>query len=38
MKSYSEDLRLGVLMAVGREMPRKEVVENFSVSLATIGR
>jgi len=38
MKSFSEVLRLWVLMAVGREMPRKEVVENFSGSLATIGR
>jgi transposase len=35
---YSKDLRLKVLSAVDRGMPRKEVVEDFDVSLATIKR
>jgi hypothetical protein len=32
MKPYSKDLRLRVLAAVERGMPRKEVAETFSVS------
>jgi transposase len=38
MNAYSKDLRLRVLAAVDRGMPRKEVVKTFGVSLATIGR
>ena len=38
MNAYSNDLRLKVLLAVERGMPRKEVVEVFDVSLATIKR
>ena len=38
MNAYSKDLRLKVLLAVERGMPRKEVVEVFDVSLATINR
>lgn len=37
MSAYSKDLRLKVLAAVDRGMPRKEVAEVF-VSLATIKR
>jgi transposase len=38
MKPYSKDLRLKVLEAVDRGMPRKEVAEVFGVSLPTIKR
>jgi transposase len=38
MKPYSKDLRLRVLAAVDRGVPRKEVAETFSVSLPTIKR
>jgi transposase len=35
MNAYSKDLRLRVLAAVDRGMPRKEVVRTFGVSIAT---
>ncbi|MDQ4063666.1 MAG: helix-turn-helix domain-containing protein [Actinomycetota bacterium] len=38
MGSYSKDLRLKVLGAVDRGVPRKEVAEVFGVSPATIKR
>jgi transposase len=38
MKPYSKDLRLKVLEAVDRRMPRREVAEIFNVSLPTIKR
>ena len=38
MNAYSKDLRLRVLAAVDRGMPRNEVVRIFGVSIATIGR
>jgi len=38
MNAYSKDLRLRVLAAVDRGIPRKEVVELFGVSLSTIKR
>jgi transposase len=38
MNAYSKDLRLRVLTAVDRGTPRREVVETFGVSVATIGR
>ena len=38
MRAYSKDLRLRVLAAVDRRVPRKEVSETFSVSLPTIKR
>ena len=38
MGAYSKDLRLKVLDAVDRGVPRKEVVGVFGVSLATIKR
>jgi transposase len=38
MKPYSKDLRLRVLRAVDRGMPRKEVSEVFGVSEPTIKR
>ena len=38
MKPYSKDLRLGVLAAVDRGMPRKEVAQTFGVSEPTIRR
>jgi transposase len=38
MNAYSKDLRLRVLAALDRGMPRKEVVRTFGVSIATIGR
>lgn len=38
MGAYSKDLRLKVLAAVDRGVPRKEVVSLFGVSLATIKR
>jgi transposase len=38
MKPYSKDLRLKVLEAVDRGMPRREVAEIFGVSMPTIKR
>jgi transposase len=38
MKPYSKDLRLKVLEAVDRGMPRMEVAEVFGVSMPTIKR
>jgi transposase len=38
MNAYSKDLRLRVLAAVERGIPRKEVIELFGVSLSTIKR
>ena len=38
MGSYSKDLRLKVLSAVERGIPRREVVDTFGVSLATLKR
>ncbi len=38
MKPYSKDLRLKVLAAVDRDMPRKEVARVFGVSEPTIRR
>ncbi len=38
MKPYSKDLRLKVLEAVDRGMPRREVAEIFGVSTPTIKR
>jgi transposase len=38
MKAYSKDLRLRVLDAVDRGVPRLEVAERFQVSLRTIKR
>jgi transposase len=38
MNAYSKDLRLRVLAAVDRGLPRNEVVRTFGVSMATIGR
>jgi transposase len=38
MKPYSKDLRLKVLQAVDRGMPRTEVAEVFGVSIPTIKR
>jgi transposase len=38
MKPYSKDLRLRVLSAVDRGVPREEVAETFSVSMPTIKR
>jgi transposase len=38
MGSYSKDLRLKVLDATDRGTPRKEVVETFGISLATLKR
>ena len=38
MGSYSKDLRLKVLAATDRGTPRREVVETFGVSLATLKR
>jgi len=38
MNAYSKDLRLRVLAAVDRGMPRKDVVEVFRVSLPTVKR
>jgi hypothetical protein len=36
MKPYSKDLRLRVLSAVDRGVPREEVAKTFSVSVPTI--
>ena len=38
MKPYSKDLRLRVLAAVDRGVPREEVAKTFSVSMPTIKR
>ena len=38
MKPYSKDLRLRVLGAVDRGVPREEVAKTFSVSMPTIER
>ena len=38
MNAYSKDLRLRVLEAMDRGVPRKEVAELFGVSLSTIKR
>ena len=38
MNAYSKDLRLRVLQAVDRGVPRKEVANLFGVSLTTIKR
>ena len=38
MKPYSKDLRLRVLAAVDRGMPRKEVVRVFGISEPTVRR
>ncbi len=38
MGSYSKDLRLKVLAATDRGIPRREVVGTFGVSLATLKR
>jgi transposase len=38
MNAYSKDLRLRVLEAVDREVPRREVANLFGVSLSTIKR
>ncbi len=38
VKAYSKDLRLKVLDAVDRGMPRKEVAQIFGVSLPSIKR
>jgi transposase len=38
MKPYSKDLRIRVLAAVDRGIPREEVAKTFSVSVPTIKR
>jgi transposase len=38
MNAYSKDLRLKVLCAIDRGIPRREVAELFGVSLSTIKR
>jgi transposase len=38
MKPYSKDLRVRVLAAVDRGVPREEVAKTFSVSMPTIKR
>ena len=38
MKPYSKDLRLRVLAAVERGVPREEVAKTFSVSVPSIKR
>jgi transposase len=38
MNAYSKDLRLKVLAAIDRGIPRKEVADLFGVSLSTIKR
>jgi transposase len=38
MQIYSKDLRIRAVDAVERDIPRKEVVEIFSVSLTTLKR
>lgn len=38
MNAYSEDLRLKILEALDRGIPRREAVRTFGVSMATIER
>jgi transposase len=38
MGAYSKDLRIRTLAALERGMPRKEIVETFGISLATLKR
>jgi transposase len=38
MRAYSKDLRLRVLAAVDRGMPRGEVAETFGVSVSSVKR
>jgi transposase len=38
MRAYSKDLRLRVLAAVDRGMPRREVAQTFGVSTSTVKR
>lgn len=38
MRAYSKDLRLRVLAAVDRGMPRRQIAETFGVSVSTIKR
>jgi transposase len=38
MNAYSKDLRVKVLSAIDRGIPRKEVAELFGVSLSTVKR
>ena len=38
MGIYSKDLRVRAVAAVGRGVPRREVVETFSISLTTLKR
>jgi transposase len=38
MEIYSKDLRIRALAAVDRGIPRREVVEVFSISLTTLKR
>src|SRR5918912_592045 len=38
MNAYSKDLRLKVLSAIDRGIPRREVAELFGISLSTIKR
>ena len=38
MKAYSKDLRIRVLDAVGRGVPRLQVAEQFQVSVRTLKR
>ena len=38
MGAYSKDLRIKTLVALQRGIPRREVVETFGVSLATLKR
>ena len=38
MKAYSKDLRLRVLAAVDRGMPRREVARTFGLSVSTVKR
>ena len=38
MNAYSKDLRLRVLAAVDRGIPREEIIELFGVSRSTIKR
>src|SRR5215210_3724480 len=38
MEIYSKDLRIRALAAVDRDIPRREVVEIFSISLTTLKR
>src|SRR5215218_9673291 len=38
MNAYSKDLRLKILQALDRGLPRREAVRTFGVSIATIER